>query len=168
MFYRITLQNDPDFYYETTLSNLLSHCTYKVEISTCTRAGCGQFSLPVSIRTTESLPSRPIDLHFPYVNSTSVSLEWSPPRYPNGVLSAYLIRFCIKRLLANSKPTWQNLYLIVNQTNFKNRIDINGLLKVYPISNINSIIINTNRECQQDGVLHIRSECEQFGRQGMG
>lgn len=130
MFYRITLQNDPDFYYETTLSNLLSHCTYKVEISTCTRAGCGQFSLPVSIRTTESLPSRPIDLHFPYVNSTSVSLEWSPPRYPNGLLSAYRIRFCLKPQFVHSKPMWQNLYLTVNQTNFKNRIDISGLVKV--------------------------------------
>lgn len=125
--------NERDFYYDTTLANLLSHCTYKIEISACTRAGCGQPSLPVSIRTLDSLPSRPLDLHFPYVNSTAVSLEWSPPRYPNGLLSAYRVRYCLKRALAHGKPAWQNVYFNINQTNSnlsKLRIDISSLLKM--------------------------------------
>lgn len=134
IFYRITVKNERDFYYETTLFNLLSHTTYKVEISACTRAGCGQPSLPVSIRTLDSLSSRPLDLYFPYVNSTSVALEWSPPRYPNGVLAAYRIRYCLKRALAHAKPAWMHVYYSLNQTNlnrYKHHIDISGLLKVY-------------------------------------
>lgn len=125
-----------DFYYDTNLPNLLSHCTYKVEIAACTRSGCGQFSLPVSIRTLESFSSRPIDLHFPYVNLTSVSLEWSEPRYPNGVLSAYRIRYGLKRSLSHSgsaKQAWQNVYLILNESNSKlgkYRTEISGLLKM--------------------------------------
>lgn len=129
----MTSQNERDFYYETTLSSLLSHCTYKIEISACTRAGCGQPSLPVSIRTLDSLASRPVDLHFPYVNSTSVSLEWSRPRYPNGVLAAYRIRYCLKRALAHGKPAWQNLYLNTTTTlttTNRHRIDISSLLKM--------------------------------------
>lgn len=133
VFYRITGQNERDFYFDTVLSSLLSHCTYKVEISACTRAGCGQPSLPVSIRTLDTLPARPLDLHFPYVNSTSVALEWSPPRYPNGQLAAYRVRYCLKRALAHSKPAWQNIYVSLNQSNVnrhKLRAEISGLLKV--------------------------------------
>lgn len=134
-FYRVpNLLNQNDlYYYDMILSGLMSHCTYKVEISACTRAGCGQASLPVTIRTLDSLPSRPLDLHFPYVNSTSVALVWSPPRYPNGQLAAYRVRYCLKRALTHSKPGWQNLYLTLNHTNLnqqKLRAEISGLLKV--------------------------------------
>lgn len=130
-FYRVTSQNE--VFYDTMLPGLLSHCTYKIEISACTRAGCGQPSLPVSIRTLDSLPSRPIDLHFPYVNSTSVALEWSPPRYPNGQLVTYRVRYCLKRALTHTKPAWQNLFLNLNHTNLnrhKLRAEISGLLKM--------------------------------------
>lgn len=78
--------------YELVLNNLLSSTNYKIEIAACTKAGCGQFSLPVSLKTSEFLASRPVDLRFTYVNLTSVQLEWKPPRYPNGVIKSYRIR----------------------------------------------------------------------------
>jgi hypothetical protein len=140
VFYRLTAQNEREFFYESMLNNLLSYTNYKIEIAACTRAGCGQFSLPVSIRTLEFLPSRPIDLHFPYVNLTSVKLEWRAPKYPNGLLGAYRIRYILKRYLTTQNPSkqiWSNVYL----SSFRNhstatnsapvyQMEINGLLKM--------------------------------------
>lgn len=101
--------------HETVLSNLLSYTSYKIEIAACTRAGCGQLSLPVSIRTQEYLPSRPIDLHFPAVNLTSVRLAWKAPRYPNGELLGFRVRYILKRYLesnsANQQLSWSHVYL---------------------------------------------------------
>lgn len=100
-----------------------------MEIAACTRAGCGPASLPVSIRTLDALASRPIDLHFPYVNSTSVALEWSVPRYPNGVVGAYRVRYTLKRV-TSAKPAWQNVYVAVNGSADRQRVEIGGLLKM--------------------------------------
>lgn len=135
VFHRLSVINDQYYFYETMLSNLLSYTNYKVEIAACTRAGCGQFSLPVSIRTLEYSPSRPIDLHFPYVNLTSVQLEWKPPRYPNGQLCAFRIRYILKRYFNQnqSKQLWSVAYLPVNKTNAnaaQYRMEINGLSKM--------------------------------------
>ena len=105
--------------YELALGNLLAYTSYKIEIAACTRAGCGQFSLPVSIRTQEYLPSRPLDLHFPQVNLTSVRLEWRAPRYTNGVLIAYRIRYILKRYLESNTANQQlSCKLILKNFNF--------------------------------------------------
>jgi protein sidekick len=88
----LSKKNYNQLQYELVLNNLLSSTNYKIEIAACTKAGCGQFSLPVSLRTSEFLASRPVDLRFTYVNLTSVQLEWKPPRYPNGVIKSYRIR----------------------------------------------------------------------------
>lgn len=98
VFFRLTSQNENDNSFETYLNGLISYTNYKIEILACTRAGCGQPSLPVSIRTLDYLPSRPMDLNFPSVNLTSVKLEWKPPRYPNGILSSYRIRYILKKI----------------------------------------------------------------------
>ena len=73
------------------LHRLLSFTNYHIEIAGCTRAGCGVFSSPVSLRTSEYLASEPLDLHFPFVNLTSVRLAWTSPKNPNGVL-IYILR----------------------------------------------------------------------------
>ena len=72
------------------LHRLLSFTNYHIEIAGCTRAGCGVFSSPVSLRTSEYLASEPLDLHFPFVNLTSVRLAWTSPKNPNGVLICIL------------------------------------------------------------------------------
>ena len=67
------------------LNQLLSFTNYKIEISGSTKAGCGVYSSPVSLKTNEFRPSKPINLNFPFVNLTSLHLEWHNPIYPNGI-----------------------------------------------------------------------------------
>ena len=38
-------------------------------------------------------PSEPQDLEIDTVTSTSVTLQWMPPKYPNGVITRYAIQF---------------------------------------------------------------------------
>jgi hypothetical protein len=115
---------------EYTLTNLLSYTNYRVEVAGCTRAGCGQFSQPYSLRTAESLPSEPFDLKFTYVNMTSFTLEWKAPRYPNGALKSYRIRYILKRYMADSwsslplqqQQKWSYIYVKLNESNINNAV----------------------------------------------
>ena len=38
-------------------------------------------------------PSEPQDLEIVAVTSTTVTLQWMPPRYPNGVITHYAIQY---------------------------------------------------------------------------
>lgn len=125
-FYRVSEINENSKKFETLLSGLLSYTNYKIEISACTRAGCGPSSLPVSIKTLDFLPSRPIDLNFPYVNLTNVKLEFRSPRYPNGLLNSFRIRYSLKR----SPNKWKYVYLNWNLNQSIYNIEVNNLLKM--------------------------------------
>ena len=95
------------------LTNLFSFTNYKIEIAGCTRAGCGVFSSPVSLKTAENLASQPVSLYFGYVNLTSVRLEWQEPARPNGLISAYRVRYILKRQLNANKPDTQQHWSLV-------------------------------------------------------
>lgn len=86
-------KNFKDSQFEIALNSLLGNMNYKIEIAGCTRAGCGEYSVPVSLKTNEHLPSRPIDIKFNIVNLTSIQLEWKQPRYTNGVLKTFRIKY---------------------------------------------------------------------------
>ena len=92
VFLSLNSKNFKDSAYNIILNNLLASVNYKIEIAGCTRAGCGEYSQSVSLKTSEYFPSRPIDLKFNHVNSTSVQIEWKAPRYPNGILKTFRIR----------------------------------------------------------------------------
>jgi len=149
-------KNFKDSQFEIALNNLLGNMNYKIEIAGCTRAGCGEFSVPVSLKTNEYLSSRPLDIKFASVNLSSVQLEWKQPRYPNGVLKAFRIRYIPKRYLDaqshnndqnqiqqrdidkleihSSKLGWSTLYLNVNSsiqnTNQIFKLNVSGLSKM--------------------------------------
>jgi len=115
------------------LNNLLSFTNYKIEISGCTKAGCGVYSSPVSLRTSEFIPSKPINLNFPYVNLTSLQLEWHNPIKPNGILKFFRIRYMLKRQSNFNQPEsqWSVIYYTINQTSeTKHLIKLNGLSKM--------------------------------------
>lgn len=116
------------------IHRLLSFTNYHIEIAGCTRAGCGVYSSPVSLRTNEYLSSEPVNLHFPFVNLTSVQLAWLAPVHPNGALSTYRVRYILKRQLNVNKPDleqkWSVLYVPHNATKSQYTADIVGLAKM--------------------------------------
>jgi len=102
------------------LTGLLSYTNYRIEIAACTRAGCGVSSSPVSLRTLEYLPGKPSALFFPNVTLTSAEVSWSKPERPNGVLSAYRVRYILRREFSPSKPESQQKWSIVYVKNNAN------------------------------------------------
>lgn len=116
------------------LTGLLSFTNYNVEISACTRAGCGITSSPVSLRTSEYLPSKPLKVHFKHVNQTSVQINWQPPKYPNGILNTYRIRYILKDQFNDNKPNaqqkWSTLFTkSANSSTGEYSLNVNGLVK---------------------------------------
>jgi len=129
------------------INNLLSFTNYRIEISGCTKAGCGQYSLPVSLKTSEQRPSKPIKINFPYVNLTSLQMEWHNPLYSNGILQTFRIRYMLKRqsnnnlnnqpasIADNNQQQWSILYYNITTSqqitsNSKHLITLNGLAKM--------------------------------------
>ncbi|KAL5477471.1 hypothetical protein EMCRGX_G024272 [Ephydatia muelleri] len=65
-------------------------CTmYSISVRAKTVAGFGEKSIPVMISTLESAPSPPLNVRTQDVASTSITVTWEPPQYPNGVLLGY-------------------------------------------------------------------------------
>ena len=124
---------------DAQLANLLADTTYKVEMSACTRAGCAPSSLPVSLRTSGHVPSRPVHVRFSHVNATSVRVEWRPPLCANGRLHSYRVRYILKRYLLDTNTNtnnkkddqfqWSTATYVNASSTTATRLDVAGLVK---------------------------------------
>lgn len=73
------------------LDNLVAGTDYNVTLSACTYGGCTNASV-VTVRTMESLPTADdVRISIFSRNSTSITIEWTRPKRPNGKLESYIV-----------------------------------------------------------------------------
>lgn len=61
-----------------------------------THPGEGVSSNPISVRTEEDVPEEVSTLQFSGVSDRELTLKWSEPTEPNGILTGYQVKYKIK------------------------------------------------------------------------
>ncbi|XP_067124638.1 receptor-type tyrosine-protein phosphatase mu-like isoform X3 [Centruroides vittatus] len=74
-----------------TFENLEPFTNYSVQVQAATKIGWGNWSSVVSIRTKEYVPDPPSKIDMIPHSNNSVTISWSPPLKPNGILSGYKV-----------------------------------------------------------------------------
>ncbi|XP_041363510.1 protein sidekick-like isoform X2 [Gigantopelta aegis] len=77
----------------STVGGLRKFVKYEIQVLAYTRMGDGMLSTPVSVKTFEDYPGPPIIIYFPVVTYSSALVVWSPPKEPNGLISAYRVTY---------------------------------------------------------------------------
>ncbi|XP_019631428.1 PREDICTED: phosphatidylinositol phosphatase PTPRQ-like isoform X2 [Branchiostoma belcheri] len=77
-----------------SLSELKPFTYYTVRLSAVTSQGEGDKTLPTGARTREAAPSGPpSDVRIYDVNVNNVTMSWTPPSQPNGIIRYYIIKY---------------------------------------------------------------------------
>ncbi|XP_029102034.1 neural cell adhesion molecule L1.2 isoform X2 [Scleropages formosus] len=75
------------------LGGLQPYSRYAVSVTVFNSKGEGPPSEPISFDTPEGVPSHPTSLHLESPSETELTLHWTPPSQPNGVLTGYLLQY---------------------------------------------------------------------------
>lgn len=86
---------------EFTDTGLKPYTQYLYTVEACTIAGCGNSSSPSTATTDESIPESIIQPELQALSSSSISVKWSEPSVPNGVLVSYIVNV-VSPVLLNS------------------------------------------------------------------
>ena len=78
---------------EVVLTDLEAFTVYECYVTASTNGGESEPSNNDSARTDEDTPTVPRDFIYTEITSTSVTLEWRRPEYPNGVISEYVLEY---------------------------------------------------------------------------
>ena len=78
---------------EVVLTDLEAFTVYECYVTASTNGGESEPSNNDSARTDEDSPTVPRDFIYTEITSTSVTLEWTRPEYPNGVISEYVLEY---------------------------------------------------------------------------
>ncbi|KAL4236406.1 hypothetical protein ACF0H5_004791 [Mactra antiquata] len=89
---------------EATLTNLDTWTEYKIWVLAYTAAGDSPQSLPIYVKTHESVPNEPKKVEVEDVNSTTIFVSWRAPRAKerNGIIRGYYV-YCAE-LDENNEP----------------------------------------------------------------
>ncbi|MFT7804597.1 neural cell adhesion molecule L1-like [Arapaima gigas] len=75
------------------LGGLQPYSHYTVSVTVFNSKGEGPPSEPISFDTPEGVPSQPTSLRLDSPSETEMTLHWTPPAQPNGVLMGYLLQY---------------------------------------------------------------------------
>ena len=78
---------------EVVLTGLEVFTVYECYVTASTNGGESEPSNNDSARTDEDTPTVPRDFIYTQITSTSVTLEWTRPEYPNGVINEYVLEY---------------------------------------------------------------------------
>ena len=78
---------------EVVLTDLEAFTVYECYVTASTNGGESEPSNNDSATTDEDSPTVPRDFIYTEITSTSVTLEWTRPEYPNGVISEYVLEY---------------------------------------------------------------------------
>ena len=78
---------------EVVLTDLEAFTEYECYVTASTNGGESEPSNNDSATTDEDTPTIPRDFIYTQITSTSVTLEWTRPEYPNGVISEYVLEY---------------------------------------------------------------------------
>ncbi|RUS74988.1 hypothetical protein EGW08_017255 [Elysia chlorotica] len=76
---------------DSTLTDLRMFVEYDIQVLAYSRIGDGVLSPKVTIRTLAGAPGPPVNIWFPDVSESSVTIVWEAPDEPNGVISRYKV-----------------------------------------------------------------------------
>ncbi|KAM4737433.1 neural cell adhesion molecule L1.2 isoform 2-T2 [Anableps anableps] len=75
------------------ISNLRPYSHYVLSIAVFNKKGEGPHSEPLPFDTEEGVPGPPTSLILDSPSETEMTLRWTPPAHPNGVLTGYLLHY---------------------------------------------------------------------------
>ncbi|XP_044572931.1 protein sidekick isoform X6 [Drosophila ananassae] len=87
---------DPLAEQTAVLSGLEKFAEYNVSVLCFTDPGDGVASIQVPVKTLDDVPDEITALHFDDVSDRSVKVLWAPPRFSNGILTGYTVRYQVK------------------------------------------------------------------------
>uniref|UniRef100_A0A336LLQ7 CSON011301 protein n=1 Tax=Culicoides sonorensis TaxID=179676 RepID=A0A336LLQ7_CULSO len=111
---------DPLAEQTTLLSDLSKFTDYNITVLCFTDPGDGLKSAPVHIKTAEDVPDEVINLKFDEVSDRALKVRWQPPKFANGILTSYQVKYQIK-----DKP---DTIKTVNLTAEKTELDVSDLM----------------------------------------
>ncbi|MED6256667.1 Neural cell adhesion molecule L1 [Ataeniobius toweri] len=75
------------------ISNLRPYSRYLLSIAVFNKKGEGPHSEPLPFNTEEGVPGPPTSLILDSPSETEMTLHWTPPAHPNGILTGYLLQY---------------------------------------------------------------------------
>ncbi|XP_034671220.1 protein sidekick isoform X8 [Drosophila subobscura] len=87
---------DPLAEQSTVLGGLDKFAKFNVTVLCFTDPGDGVASQMVPVETLDDVPDEITALHFDDVSDRSVKVLWAPPRFANGILTGYTVRYQVK------------------------------------------------------------------------
>ncbi|XP_078277071.1 neurofascin homolog (chicken) a isoform X2 [Rhinoraja longicauda] len=75
------------------VSGLQPYSVYKLQVAAVNGRGAGGWSEVFAINTTEGVPGKPDSLRIRQPDLESITLQWTPPRQPNGIITGYTILY---------------------------------------------------------------------------
>ncbi|XP_070138921.1 protein sidekick isoform X6 [Drosophila bipectinata] len=87
---------DPLAEQTAVLGGLEKFAEYNVSVLCFTDPGDGVASQQVPVKTLDDVPDEVTALHFDDVSDRSVKVLWAPPRFSNGILTGYTVRYQVK------------------------------------------------------------------------
>ncbi|XP_054750063.2 protogenin-like [Lytechinus pictus] len=100
------------------LKNLEPYTEYRVMVKAHGTSLESDYSPPIYKRTKEDVPSAPTDVSIitPVESPGAVLVEWQPPRYPNGIITAYRVTY---QSLNTSHLRPDNATIVTNGTSLQ-------------------------------------------------
>lgn len=106
---------DPLAEQSAIMIGLDKYAEYNVTVLCFTDPGDGVRSEGVYVKTLEDVPDEVVSLQFDDVSDRAVTVQWTPPRNTNGILTGYQVRYQVK-----DKPdTMKAINLTATETNLK-------------------------------------------------
>uniref|UniRef100_UPI00398EA5A3 neurofascin homolog (chicken) a n=1 Tax=Pristiophorus japonicus TaxID=55135 RepID=UPI00398EA5A3 len=75
------------------VSGLQPYHAYKLQVAAVNGRGRGDWSEEFAINTTEGVPGKPGSLRIRQPDLESITLQWTHPREPNGIITGYVIMY---------------------------------------------------------------------------
>ncbi|XP_043572412.1 neurofascin homolog (chicken) a isoform X13 [Chiloscyllium plagiosum] len=90
---RVQVTESPSQRLRAIVSGLQPYHAYKFQVAAVNGRGRGPWSEEFAINTTEGVPGKPSYLRIRQPDLESITLQWGPPRDPNGILTGYVIMY---------------------------------------------------------------------------
>ncbi|XP_059806227.1 neurofascin-like [Hypanus sabinus] len=75
------------------VSGLQPYSMYKMQVAAVNGRGASPWSEVFAINTTEGVPGKPASLRIRQPDLETITLQWTPPRDPNGIITGYTINY---------------------------------------------------------------------------
>ncbi|XP_017286434.1 neural cell adhesion molecule L1.2 isoform X2 [Kryptolebias marmoratus] len=90
---------------QKTISNLRPFSHYVLAVTVVNKKGEGPPSEPLAFETPEGVPGPPTSLILDSPSETEMTLHWTPPAHPNGILTGYILQY--QRITENDDSPMQ-------------------------------------------------------------